>query len=224
MSYTAGLPAVANDKDANVVNGSKALSRAWSNFNTGNHDNSRMATRFGQDLIDGVNMLIMLMQGTPITYYGDEIGMEDGAAAGVGEDSRAPYRTPMQWETVKKQDLSPNPSHLKVFKNLAAMRTGDAVLYGETEFIHEGDVLGFTRVKKGNPGLIVVVNFGDSEATVDVSKLNNVGGDDAKGNLVLRSSERFKEEEVEQSVNMKEVKLMPKEGKVINFVPKFVEE
>ena len=84
-TYTGSLPNVTEakadgDSAANLVKtGALALTKAWSNFNTGNHDNSRLASRLTSDLVDGFHMLVMLMQGTPITYYGDEIGMVDGA-------------------------------------------------------------------------------------------------------------------------------------------------
>ena len=81
-TYTGSLPNVteADDDDSSnlVKTGALALTKAWSNFNTGNHDNSRLASRLTSELVDGFNMLVMLMQGTPITYYGDEIAMVDG--------------------------------------------------------------------------------------------------------------------------------------------------
>lgn len=75
------------------------LGRAWPNYNIGNHDNPRAASRFGHKLLDAMNMVIMMLQGSPITYYGDEIGMEDYDKASESEpaDERNPYRTPMQW-------------------------------------------------------------------------------------------------------------------------------
>lgn len=78
----------------------------------GNHDNKRVATRFGQDMVDPINMLVMLLPGTAITYYGEEIGMADGIirwdqtmdpfgkAGGMAKyevNSRDPCRTPFHW-------------------------------------------------------------------------------------------------------------------------------
>ncbi|KAK7076943.1 hypothetical protein SK128_021886 [Halocaridina rubra] len=85
----------------------------WPNWVLGNHDNSRVATRFGDDLVDALNMMALLLPGTSITYYGDEIGMVDtwiswedtqdpqGCNYGpehYAEHSRDPERTPMQWD------------------------------------------------------------------------------------------------------------------------------
>jgi alpha-glucosidase len=78
----------------------------------GNHDNKRVASRFGQDMVDPINTLVMLLPGTAITYNGEEIGMADGTvrwdqtvdpwgkSGGMAKyemTSRDPFRTPFQW-------------------------------------------------------------------------------------------------------------------------------
>lgn len=78
----------------------------------GNHDNSRVASRFGPEMVDPINTLVMLLPGTAVTYNGEEIGMSDttvrwdqtvdpwGKAAGPAnyeKNSRDPFRTPFQW-------------------------------------------------------------------------------------------------------------------------------
>merc|ERR1712061_801801 len=49
----------------------------------------------------------------------------------------------------------------------------DSILFGEltqnTTFVRE-NVFGLTRVKKGNPGYLLLINFGDAEVEVDVSE------------------------------------------------------
>lgn len=89
---------------------------AWPNWVLGNHDQPRIATRVGQAQARLANMLLLTLRGTPTTYYGEEIGMENVAiparfvqdppavnqpeiAHVIGRD---PERTPMQW------DASPN--------------------------------------------------------------------------------------------------------------------
>ncbi|KAK7076945.1 hypothetical protein SK128_021888 [Halocaridina rubra] len=86
----------------------------WPNWVLGNHDSGRMGSRFGEDLIDALNMLCLLLPGTPITYYGEEIGMintwiswkdtQDPQGCRYGPKlyekySRDPARTPMQWDS-----------------------------------------------------------------------------------------------------------------------------
>jgi alpha-glucosidase len=75
----------------------------------GNHDRSRIATRVGPAQARVAAMLLLTLRGTPILYYGDEIGMADVPVPthlaqdpyelrvpglGVGRD---PERSPMQW-------------------------------------------------------------------------------------------------------------------------------
>ena len=76
------------------------IGKAWPNYNIGNHDNPRCANRFGTKLLDAMNMIIMMLQGSPITYYGDEIGMTDNDQILISSylHERDPYRTPMQWD------------------------------------------------------------------------------------------------------------------------------
>jgi alpha-glucosidase len=79
----------------------------------GNHDHSRVATRFTEDRIDIMNILVTMLKGTCVTYYGEEIGMTDSCAiyAAKRDDpamvcttaeekatfSDAWFRSPMQW-------------------------------------------------------------------------------------------------------------------------------
>ncbi|XP_059469958.1 maltase A3-like [Neocloeon triangulifer] len=86
---------------------------AWSNWVIGNHDRTRVASRFGRDF--GLAAVIMgqLLPGSAITYNGEEINMEDtwiswkdtvdpqGCQAGpeyYQKFSRDPVRTPFQWD------------------------------------------------------------------------------------------------------------------------------
>ena len=81
----------------------------WPNWVLGNHDNHRLATRFGDKQIRIACMLLLTLRGTPTLYYGDEIGMHDvhippelvqdpfeKNVPGIG-CGRDPERTPMQW-------------------------------------------------------------------------------------------------------------------------------
>ncbi|XP_075992681.1 maltase A1-like [Anticarsia gemmatalis] len=92
------------------------------NFVAGNHDNSRVASRFSPELVDGINMILLLMPGIAVTYMGEEIGMVDGYVSwedtvdpsGCNTDdpinywksSRDPERTPFQWNANKNAGFS----------------------------------------------------------------------------------------------------------------------
>ena len=107
--------------------------RGWNSFYLGNHDQPRAVSRFGDDRvyrIESAKLLatfLLLLQGTPYIYQGDEIGMtnvefesihsyrdietlnfhreslaqrgwtEDRVMAAVHAKSRDNARTPMQW-------------------------------------------------------------------------------------------------------------------------------
>ncbi|XP_075931876.1 amino acid transporter heavy chain SLC3A1 [Anarhichas minor] len=79
----------------------------WPNWLVGNHDKPRIASSAGQTYIRVINMLLLTLPGTPTTYYGEEIGMEninvtdsqtqDPAGKYNASASRDPQRSPMQW-------------------------------------------------------------------------------------------------------------------------------
>ncbi len=94
---------------------------SWGNWVLGNHDRHRTATRIGAAQARVANMLLLTLRGTPTTYYGEEIGMEDGhippefvqdppavnnpaVAHIIGRD---PERTPMQWDGSPNAGFSP---------------------------------------------------------------------------------------------------------------------
>jgi alpha-glucosidase len=84
---------------------------AWPNWVIGNHDQPRIATRIGCAQARTAAMLLLTLRGTPMMYYGEEIGMTDVAipAAEVQDPAeknepgkgmgRDPERTPMQWDS-----------------------------------------------------------------------------------------------------------------------------
>lgn len=43
----------------------------------GNHDKPRISSSAGQEYTRVINMLLLTLPGTPTTYYGEEIGMEN---------------------------------------------------------------------------------------------------------------------------------------------------
>uniref|UniRef100_U5EX75 alpha-glucosidase n=1 Tax=Corethrella appendiculata TaxID=1370023 RepID=U5EX75_9DIPT len=92
------------------------------NWVMGNHDQSRVASRFGFERIDALNILLMTLPGIAITYNGEEIGMvdyrdiswedtKDPAALNTNPHvymkfSRDPERTPFQWNNLPNAGFS----------------------------------------------------------------------------------------------------------------------
>ncbi len=90
---------------------------AWPNFQLGNHDRSRVATRFGgREVARAAAMLLLTVKGTPFIYNGEEIGMvdvsipenkiQDPTSKLESKLSRDPYRTPLQWDTTENAGFS----------------------------------------------------------------------------------------------------------------------
>lgn len=85
-------------------------SRAWPNWVLSNHDRPRIRSRVGSEQALVATLLVLTLRGTITLYYGDEIGMRDGAIPpdliqdprGLNMPdknlSRDPARTPMQWD------------------------------------------------------------------------------------------------------------------------------
>ncbi len=99
---------------------------AWPNYVLGNHDQPRLATRFGgQSQARLAAMLLLTLRGTPTLYYGDELGMENGyippekvvdpQGKNLGHArTRDVCRTPMQWDDSPFAGFSPNEPWLPV--------------------------------------------------------------------------------------------------------------
>lgn len=58
----------------------------------GSHDHSRVASRVGVEKIHMVNTVVLTLPGASVTYYGEEIGMEDNNGFEF-TDSRDPNRS-----------------------------------------------------------------------------------------------------------------------------------
>jgi alpha-glucosidase len=81
---------------------------AWPNHVLGNHDEPRLATRFGPERVRVAAMLLLTLRGTPTLYQGDELGLQEVdvpielqvdpwglQVPGMGRDG---CRTPMPWD------------------------------------------------------------------------------------------------------------------------------
>jgi alpha-glucosidase len=107
----------------------------WPVYALGNHDLSRLASRFADGRQGAARarlaaMLLLTLRGTPLLYYGDEIAMTDGpipAPLAVDPDGRDPARTPMQWDATAGAGFStgrpwlPIPASARTV-NVAAQR------------------------------------------------------------------------------------------------------
>lgn len=58
----------------------------WYFLEVGSPNTARISSRFGSEYVRVINMLLLTLPGTPITYYGEEIGMENIASENVSEE------------------------------------------------------------------------------------------------------------------------------------------
>ncbi|SPP73696.1 maltase A1 [Drosophila guanche] len=89
----------------------------YANWVLGNHDNKRVASRFGVQRTDLMNILLQTLPGHAVTYNGEELGMTDvwiswedtvdppacnSDPEHYYDRSRDPARTPYQWDASSK--------------------------------------------------------------------------------------------------------------------------
>ncbi|PIK39598.1 putative neutral and basic amino acid transport protein rBAT [Apostichopus japonicus] len=104
----------------------------WPSFQLGSHNARRIASRLSHPYVKVANMLLLTLPGTPICYYGDEIGMKDTMIE-TYEDvqdikgkndqvnwfvkTRDPERGPMQWNDSANAGFSKSEPWLPVADN-----------------------------------------------------------------------------------------------------------
>jgi alpha-glucosidase len=88
----------------------------WPNVVLGNHDELRLADRYGHEHTRVAAMMLLTLRGTATMYYGDEIGMTESSIPPdlqqdpwirPGGTNRDGCRTPMQWDDSANAGFSP---------------------------------------------------------------------------------------------------------------------
>ncbi|XP_062065358.1 amino acid transporter heavy chain SLC3A1 [Lepus europaeus] len=163
----------------------------WPNWMTGGPDITRLTSRLGHQYVNIMNMLLFTLPGTPITYYGEEIGMGNILATNLNESydvNTLLSKSPMQWDNssnagfsegnhtwlptssdyhtvnVDVQKTQPT-SALKLYQALSLLHA-DELLLSRGWFClvrNDSHVLVYTRELDGiDRVFIVVLNFGES--------------------------------------------------------------
>jgi len=171
--------------------GQSGLPTSWE---TGNRDTSRLATRMNEEkYTDAINMLMLTLPGTAITYYGEEIGMHDVPGADAGNDND-PFRTPLQWTDgdnagftagtpwlpvagdYKERNIKTQRSHgsgigkIEVYAEVSNLRSEPSLQWGVFKSNVKDNVYFYTRQAEGFDGYLVALNFGTSASTVDMTQ------------------------------------------------------
>ena len=77
-----------------------AASSAWPAWFLSNHDNPRVASRYGPERARAVLLMLYALRGTPFVYQGEELGLPDAEIPPdrvVDVDGRDPERAPIPW-------------------------------------------------------------------------------------------------------------------------------
>lgn len=97
--------------------------RGWPCWMMSTHDGKRVASRAGNEQAGVAAMMLLTLRGTPVIYYGDEIGMHDVEIPPEKEvdpqgkrigRKRDPVRTPMQWNAMELAGFSAGEPWLPV--------------------------------------------------------------------------------------------------------------
>jgi alpha-glucosidase len=172
---------------------------AWPIYALGNHDLPRLASRYddgrhGQARARLAAMLLLTLRGTPLLYYGDEIGMTDVSIppeATVDSNGRDPARTPMQWDatggagfttgrpwlpipasapTVNVAAERDEPgSLLNLYRDLIGLRREHPVLRdGDYQVLAPTQPALYAYLRRtGGQRILVTLNFGDHPHDLD---------------------------------------------------------
>nr|XP_018909439.1 PREDICTED: maltase 1-like [Bemisia tabaci] len=168
----------------------------WVNWAVGGSRITRVANRLGKELIDGANMLMLMLPGTPITYYGEEIGMEAFhkiPTAYTAIDSYARDRTPFQWcdhpnagfteshatdtylpvnsnyfRINVESEKEDTKSHLNNYKRVAKLRNQPEMLTADVStFLMNANVYALVRETSTDKKYIVLVNFAENSPCIN---------------------------------------------------------
>lgn len=156
-----------------------------------NHDQERVASRLGADpaKLKLAAAVLLTLQGTPTIYYGEEIGMQNGACS--ADECK---RTPMAWDATARGGftagtpwwpLAPGTADANVasqtgdassllsrYRQLIRVRKGSPALSrGGTSRLstEDANVLSYLRTETGGETVLVAHNFGAVVATIRVT-------------------------------------------------------
>ncbi|MGH0147506.1 UNVERIFIED_CONTAM: hypothetical protein FKN15_010633 [Acipenser sinensis] len=132
----------------------------WPNWVVGNHDNPRIASAVSRKYVNVINMLLLTLPGTPTSYYGEEIGMENIA---VSEDQiQDPFG---KFDPMQRNDSS---SPLALYRTLTALRESELPLHRGWVCLvwSDADVFAFVRELDGlSTAFLIVLNLGNGSTT-----------------------------------------------------------
>ncbi|XP_071453968.1 maltase 1-like [Hetaerina americana] len=183
----------------NIPHGIKA------NWVIGNYGQKRIADRLGSNMVDGMNMIALLLPGTVITYYGEDIGYHSDA-------TKFPDSKNYPSKILKTQEIG--DGHLNVYKQLSKAREEPAIKFGNLETkVLNGSVFAFTRYEPGFPQYLVAVNWSEEKVQVDFGVFDV----SERARVYVQSSESPRRDPDVKDIHA--VVMEPNEGMVLVFEP-----
>lgn len=175
----------------------------WPNWMIGGPDRARLTSRLGREYVNIMNMLLFTLPGTPITYYGEEIGMGNILATNLNESYNVDTllsKSPMQWDNSSNAGFSEgnhtwlptssdyhtvnvdvqetqSTSALKLYQELSLLRVNELLLSrGWFCYLRaDNHSVVYTRELDGiDRILLVVLNFGASSQLNVKEMISNI--------------------------------------------------
>ncbi|XP_030355001.1 neutral and basic amino acid transport protein rBAT [Strigops habroptila] len=204
----------------------------WPNWAVGSPSAARLSSRIGREYVNVMNMLLLTLPGTPVTYYGEEIGMQNIAS----EIVTFPEKSPMQWDGKPNAGftegnsswLPVNPDYesvnveiqmtwsnstLNLYRELTSLRNDELPIHrgwmcyiwnDSNVFVYVRELDGLHRV------FMMVLNFGQ-ESTIDLKAVVP----NLPSEATIRLSTNFSN--AGKAVNTKQIKTEMGEGLILEY-------
>ncbi|XP_053304776.1 4F2 cell-surface antigen heavy chain [Spea bombifrons] len=201
----------------------------WNSWAIGGPRVGHMASLIQEKLLHVYQLLLFTLKGTPVTQYGDEIGLKD--LPGQPAHSQGPY---MQWDDSTNYGFSSHPlarlsiinmnvtfkaqeedssSLLSWYKRLSELRGKErALLHGDFYFLHISEnSLAFLRSWDQNERFVSALNF-DPDSEVEL--MLTVSDVPEQCSVVLSSNPQRQEG---SNVSVRKLKLAPGEALLLKY-------
>ncbi|XP_060067990.1 neutral and basic amino acid transport protein rBAT-like [Ylistrum balloti] len=212
----------------------------WPSWMAGDENVDRFASRFNGSYIRAYYMLTMLLPGTPVLYYGDEIMLKNNPAVTATSGNNKTMRTLMQWEnatdggfcsasTCSTPWIPPNAdastnnvqsqaansdSLLEYIRSLITFRKQTSFRVGSYHSaLVDNNIFSYVREFNGEKGYLIAINFGTTSQTRSYFGYTSVEKD-AEVAMVSGPDVGL---EVESEVTTDSITLGPSQGIVVSW-------
>ncbi len=174
----------------------------------GEYDSLRLKNTFGDNKLSRlVHGLVLLLRGTPLVLFGDEIELT----------AASEYENTMQWNSADQgcgftsnsevgvffrgatnncannveETAKKSSSLIQLYQNLAPLRSEAAFQYGDVKTASQGNenVISFVRELKDHDSFLVAANAGDQAVTINFKEKHNLASSTAVVNVVYSINE-----------------------------------